>query len=415
MKKKVIIGIILAAVVVGIIGLNIVGRNKRNFTAVKTASVTKGDINAYLSTTAVIKSKNSKNYFVPQQAKVKTVNVKVGDKVKKGDVLVNYQVQDLSASVKQAQLSLSTAQSQKQDLLNTVASNNQKLSDINTQIDTATNQLNTLTALQKSNPAQYSAIKGDDQVKTLNSTISSLNTSKDNIPDETEKLKQADNQIKLAQVNLDTANNNLAQNADENVADFDGVITAVNVTAGSSQASGATQSGGAAVTLEDQSNLQAEVNLDKYSATEVKLGEVVNLVFANKNYTGSVSYIAPTAQTSAAASTTGQNTTLLADIDINPPQTGIVEGFDADVNILVGEVKNITKVPTESIKTDKTGKNYVFVVSNNRAEQKEIQLGLQSDTEAQINSGLSIGDKVILNPSASIQSGTLVKDSTGGK
>lgn len=412
MKKKVIIGIIVAAVVVGIIGLSVAGRNKRNFTAVRTASVTKGDINAYLSTTGVIKSKNSKNYFVPQQARVKAVNVKIGDKVKKGDVLITYQVQDLTGPVKQAQINLSTAQSQKQDLLNTIASNNQKLSDINNQINDVTNQINSLNDLKKSNPVQYAAVKGDEEVKTLNSTLSSLNTSKDSIPDETEKLKQADNQIKLAQVNLDTANNNLAQNTDENVADFDGIVTAVNVTAGSSQAASTGSAGGAAVTIEDQSSLEAEVNLDKYSASEVKLGENVNLEFANKNYTGSVSYVAPSAQT--VTSTTGQNTTLIADIDVNPPQSGLVEGFDADVNILVGEVKGIVKVPAESIKTDKLGKNYVFVVENSKAVQKEVQLGLQSDTEAQINSGLSVGDKVILNPSASIQDGTAVKASTGG-
>lgn len=412
MKKKVIIGIILA-VVVGFIGFRVSIRNKGNAAAVKTASVTKGDINAYLSTTAIIKAKNSKNYYMPQQAKVKTVNVKVGDKVKKGDTLVTYQVQDLSAAVKQAQINLSTAQSQKQDLLNTAANNNQKLNDINSQINDTQNQINNLTALQKSNPAQYAAAKGDDQLKTLNSTLSSLNTSKDNIPDETEKLKQADNQIKLAQVNLDTANTNLAQSADKNVADFDGVVTAVNVSEGSAQASGSTSAGGAAVTIEDQSSFMAEVNLDKYSSSEIKLGENANVVFANKNYTGSVSYIAPSAQTTASSS--GQTTTLIADIDITSTQSGLVEGFDADANILVGEVKDIIKVPVESVKTDKNGKNYVFVVQNNKAVQKEIQLGLQSDTEAQINSGLSVGDKVILNPSASLQSGTAVKESAGGK
>jgi HlyD family secretion protein len=315
--------------------------------------------------------------------------------------------------VKQAQINLSTAQSQKQDLLNTAASNNQKLNDINSQINDTQNQINNLTALQKSNPAQYAAAKGDDQLKTLNSTLSSLNTSKDNIPDETEKLKQADNQIKLAQVNLDTANTNLAQSADKNVADFDGVVTAVNVSEGSAQASGSTSAGGAAVTIEDQSSFVAEVNLDKYSTSEIKLGENANVVFANKNYTGSVSYIAPSAQTTASSS--GQTTTLIADIDITSTQSGLVEGFDADANILVGEVKDINKVPVESVKTDKNGKNYVFIVQNNKAVQKEIQLGLQSDTEAQINSGLSVGDKVILNPSASLQSGTAVKESAGGK
>lgn len=219
---------------------------------------------------------------------------------------------------------------------------------------------------------------------------------------------------------MDTANTNAAQSTDKNVADFDGVVTAVNAVVGSSQAVGASSSAGsssagAAVTIEDQSNLQAEVNLDKYSSSEVKVGQTSDLTFANKDYKGKVSYVAPAAETTT--STSGQTTILPADIDIDAPQDGLVEGFDADVNILIGQVNDIIKVPTESIKTDKSGKNYVFVVSNNKAVQKEVQLGLQSDTEAQINSGVNSGDKVILNPSASMQNGTAVKDSTstGGK
>ena len=420
MKKKVIIVIIAAVVIVGIVGLRVSSKNKNNFTSVRTASVAKGNINAYLSTTATIKSKNSKSYFSPQQSKVKSVNVKVGDKVKKGDVLVTYQVQDTSAAVKQAQINLSNAQSQKQDLLNTVASNNQKLTDTNNQINDVTNQINALKEQQNKDP-NFQKNGGATQLQQLNSTLSQLNSTKSSIPDLTEKLKQADNQIALAQTNLDTANTNASQSTDKNVADFDGVVTAVNAVVGSSQVVGASSgagsgaSAGAAVVIEDQSNLQAEVNLDKYSAAEVKVGQASDLTFANKNYKGKVSYVAPAAETTN--STTGQTTTLPADIDIDAPQEGLVEGFDADVNILIGQVNDVIKVPAESIKTDKSGKNYVFIVSNNKAVQKEVQLGLQSDTEAQINSGVNVGDKVILNPSASIQNGTAVKDSTstGGK
>ncbi|SMC24523.1 HlyD family secretion protein [Clostridium acidisoli DSM 12555] len=409
MKKKFIIGIIVIVVIVGAIGLSRMGKNKGNFITVKTASVTKGDIKAYFSTTATIKSKNSKDYFAPSQAKVKTVNVKVGDKVKKGQVLVTYQVQDLNAAVKQAQINLSTAQSQKQDLINTQNLNNQKLADTNNQITDTTNQINNLTALQKSNPAAYSAAGGDKQLQTLNSTLTTLNSTKDQIPDETEKLKQADNSINLAQVNLNTANENLANNVDSNVADFDGVVTALNAQVGNSGTGSVASGSGssAAVTIEDQSSLEAEVNLDKYSASEVKVGEGATLNFANKNYTGKVSYVAPSAETSTSSGT--QSTTLTADVDIDAPQDGLVEGFDADVNILTGESDNVIKVPAESIKTDKSGNNYVFVISNGKAYKKEVQLGLQSDTDAEIKSGLNTSDKVILNPSASIQDGTLVK------
>ncbi|WP_026882874.1 efflux RND transporter periplasmic adaptor subunit [Clostridium akagii] len=408
MKKKVIIGIIIVVIVASVIGISRASRNRGKFTTVKVATVTKGDIKAYFSTTAIIKSKNSKDYYAPDQAKVKTVNVKIGDKVKKGEVLVTYQVTDLSGTVKQAQINLSSANSQKQDLLNTVTTNNQKIADTNNQITDATNQINNLTALQKSNPVAYQAAGGDKQLQTLNSTVTSLNSTKSQIPDETEKLKQADNSISLAQVNLDTANENLAKSVNSNVADFDGVVTSLNAKVGGT-GSGSSANGGssAAVTIDDETSLEAEVNLDKYSASEVKVGQTVTLNFANKNYTGKVSYVAPSASTST--STTTSSTTLDADIDINTPQDGLIEGFDSDVNILTGESDKVLSVPAESIKTDKSGNNYVFVISNNKAVKKEIQLGLQSDIDAEVKSGLNVGDKVILNPSATISNGTSVK------
>ncbi len=351
MKKKVIIGIIILVVIAAAIGIGRTSKNKGKFISVSSASVTKGDIKAYFSTTATIKSKNSKDYYAPDQAKVATVNVKVGDKVKAGEVLVTYQVADLTVAVKQAQINLSTANSQEQDLVN------------NTKTQT---------------------------------------------PDSTEKLKQANNSISLAQLNLDTANANLAKSVNSNVADFDGVVTALNAKVGGTGVGSSTSGGStAAVTIEDESNLEAEVNLDKYSASEVKVGEAVTLNFANKNYTGKVSYVAPSAVTSTSSTTS--STTLLADIDIDKPQVGLIEGFDSDVNILTGESDKVLTVPAESIKTDKLGNNYVFVISNNKAVQKEIQLGLQSDTEAEVKSGLNVSDKVILNPSATIENGTLVK------
>ncbi len=410
MKKKVIIGIIIVVVIAGAIGISRMGKNKGKFTTVKSASVTKGDIKSYYSTTATIKSKNSKDYYAPDQAKVKAVNVKVGDKVKKGDVLVTYQVTDLNGPVKQAQINLSTANSQKQDLLNTVAVNNQKINDTNNQITDTNNQINSLTALQKSNPAGYQAAGGDKQLQTLNAALTTLNSTKNQVPDETEKLKQADNAINLANVNLDTANANLAKSVNSNVADFDGVVTSLNAKVGGTGTgtSSATSGGStAAVTIEDQGALEAQVNLDKYSASEVKLGQTVTINFANKNYTGKVSYVAPSAVTTA--SSTASSTTLTADIDIDAPQDGLVEGFDSDVNILTGESDKVISVAAESIKTDKSGKSYVFVIQNNKAVKKEVQLGLQSDTDAEVKSGLKVNDKVILNPSASINDGTSVK------
>lgn len=413
MKKKVIVLVIIGAVIVGIVALNISAKNRNKFVSVKTSKAVTSDVKSYLSTTATIKSKNSKDYYGPQ-AKVSAVNVKVGDKVKKGQVLITYEVQDLTAAVKQAQISLSTAQSQKQDLSNTVVNNNQKLTDTNNQITDITNQLNsansTLAALKNSVKPDQAKITTETQaVQQLNTQLTTLNNTKNQYSiDETEKLKQADNAISLAQVNLNTANLNLSRSVNSITADFDGVVTALNASIG--QTSAGAQ---AAITVQDIDSLEAEVNVDKYSASQLKIGQTATITYANKEYNGNITYIAPA--TTVTTSTTGQTATLTADIDVTNATEDLKIGFDADANILVGEADKVLNIPAESVKTDKTGKNYVFVVLGNKAIEKDIQLGLQSDVSAQVISGLSAGDKVILNPGTTVSNGTYVKESSSSK
>lgn len=192
------------------------------------------------------------------------------------------------------------------------------------------------------------------------------------------------------------------------IADFNGVVTKLNASVGT--ISTGTQP---VIIIQDLNDLECEINADKYSANGIKIGQSAVITYGNRKYNGNVSYIAPVAEIETSAA--GQNAVLPVDIDIPSSIEGLIVGFDSDVNILVGEVKNVLKVPAESIKTDKTGKNYVFIVENGEAIRKVISLGLQSDTEAEVKGGLSEGDRVILNPSGTMKNGTLVTGVVGGK
>lgn len=109
MKKKFVIGTIVI-IIVGCAIFILSHKPQRGISStIKTQVVTQGDIKAYLSTTATIKSKNSKDYY-GLSAKTLLVNVKVGDKVTKGQVLVQYDVQDLTTNVKTAQVQYNNAQ-----------------------------------------------------------------------------------------------------------------------------------------------------------------------------------------------------------------------------------------------------------------------------------------------------------------
>ncbi|EJO5346161.1 efflux RND transporter periplasmic adaptor subunit [Clostridium botulinum] len=348
-KTKIITGVIL--VIVLLLALVIFNTKKNNNISVKTVKVTKGNIESYLSTTGSVISKNRKEYF-GVQGKVKKVNVKVGDKVKKGQTLINFDMPELENARERAQLQYENA------------------------------------ILQK-----------DELISQKNSTEGKMN------PISSEKIKQAENSVRLAELEIEDANNKINENGGSIVADTNGIVTEVNV-----QDGGVSAGTEPLIVVQNVDDLKVSISLGKYDSSKVKKDMKAFIKSDGKKYEGKVDFIAPTAKKVTKAA--GVNDTSL-DCEIYLSKNNVKDlkiGFDVDVDILLGESKNIFKIPLESIKTDKYNKTYVYVIKEGKAKQKPVQLGIQSDMEAEIISGLKSGEKVILNPNDSIKNGISVQE-----
>lgn len=386
MKKKVIVWVIVLAVIGIIVGLRIKSQNKNKYTSVKIYTAAKGEVKAYLSTTAVVQSKNKEEYFAPQ-GKVKKVSVKVGDSVKKGDVLAQFEVQDVATGVKQSEIQYKNAVLQRQDLENQRVLIGDKINDLDTKIKN---------------------LEGSKNPQDLQ-TLAALKQQRESIqPISQEKIDLADNAVKLAKISLDAAKKTQAEIKDSIVASEDGVVTDISLKEGS-MASNMQP----AIVVQDINNLKAVAAIGKYDVNKVKLGQEVTIKTSDKQYKGKISFINPAAQKTV--SQTGQDVTLAVEIDILDKAPDLKIDFETDIDILLGTASNVLKVPAEAIKTDKFGNNSVFVISGEKAEEKKVKLGLQSDAEVEIKEGLNEGEKVILNPSANLKTGTLVKDINGAE
>lgn len=387
MKNKKLISYILIILVIISAVFWIRGKRKDNSVAnVKTALSEVGQIKSYLSTTATIKSQNSKEYY-GTQGKIKKINVKVGDKVKKGDTLLTYETQDLTLTVKQAQIQYDNAILQKEDLYNQSKIIKEKISDMDRQIsilEKSTNQIDKA------------------KLETLKQQKSSITPISD------EKLKQTDNAVNLAKISLDMAKQNLSKNQSSIIAENEGVVTALNAVEGA--ASNGMQP---VVVVQDIENLKAIVSLGKYDANKVKVGQEVTIKGGEKIYKGKVTFIDPAAK--KISSIAGNDTTLGVEVAILEKAPELKIDFDVDIDILIGEVDNTLKVPVESVKFEKGNKNLVYVLENGIAKEKSVEIGLQSDTYMEIKKGITKGEKVILNPSTSIKDGTKAKESVGGE
>lgn len=385
MNKRIIVFLLIGVVAAGGLYFIIRSRGNRRITEVKATTVERGDIKSYLSTTATVKSQNYKEYY-GLQAKVKAVNVKVGDKVTKGTVLIMYETQDLAAAVKQAQIQYDNAVLQRKDLINQNNSIKSKINDLDIQIN----------SLQgSSDPQSVSRLESLKQQRNALQPISD------------EKLKQADNGVALAKISLDSAKQKSAENKSSIIAEDDGVVTLVEAVEGS-----VTNGMQPVVIVQDTENLQAIASLGKYDANKIKLGQEVIIKSGSSNYKGKVSFIDPAA--TRVLSAAGGETTLGIKINIIDKAPDLKIDFDVDVDILLGQSSNIIKVPAEAIRNGKGNKNYIYIIENGTAREREITIGLQSDMEVEIVRGAVPGERVILNPGASIHDGTVVKEAVEG-
>ncbi|MCB2298295.1 efflux RND transporter periplasmic adaptor subunit [Clostridium tagluense] len=381
MKKKTVI---YALIVVGILsGVFLISEKKKasKIVTVKTSIAAVGELKSYISTTAKVNSKSSKEYF-GLQSKIKKVNVSVGDKVKIGDILVTYDTIDLASTVSQAQIQYDNALLAKEDLYNQNDNIKGKIADLAKEIAT----------LEKStNPTDKVKLESLKQQKSALSPFSS------------EKLKQTDNSVKLAELSLNSAKQKLVENKSTIISTNAGVVTTLTAI------EGAIGNGmEAVVVVQDIENVKATASLGKYDASKVKIGQEVIIKNGEKTYKGSVSFIDPAATKTVGV--TGSETTLAVEISILDKAPDLKIDFDVDIDILVGKAANAVKIPSEALKVEKGGKSLVYVVEKNIVHERQVTIGFQSDTEVQINKGVKKDEKVILNPSTSILEGIIVKE-----
>ena len=201
-------------------------------------------------------------------------------------------------------------------------------------------------------------------------------------------------------------------------ADFDGTITACNITAG-----GQTTLLDKGITLENMNTRVVTISLGEYDVHKVKVGMKARVKTAYGSYEGEVATIAPTATggnsssvmdsvgsmagISGLSSLTAQGAGVECTVLVSDPDEFIIIGFNADVEITPGTYNDVPCVPIESILLEKEG-TYVYVYDEEEGTvtKTAITTGATSDTSYEIKSGLSVGQKIVTTPQTNYEEDT---------
>jgi len=101
--------------------------------------------------------------------------------------------------------------------------------------------------------------------------------------------------------------------------------------------------------------------------------------------------------------------TMHTEVDVPNPKFEIVSGMYASVKIPLHSAANVLLLPVQAVQSSGEGNGVVlFVNSSKHVERREVKIGLQAATQAEILSGLENGDMVIFGEQNQFRPGELV-------
>jgi RND family efflux transporter MFP subunit len=219
--------------------------------------------------------------------------------------------------------------------------------------------------------------------------------------------------IQNAVINLERSKEALLKT--ELIAPFDGRVVDVNLQAGDMITQRYAVTGAPidsyVIRLVNTGNVRMAGLVDEIDVVKIKEGQPADVTvdaLPGKVLKGTVSFISPYGSTEARGIQyygTLQSTlaTYRLEITLDPEDAAYLAGGQtAEADLQVDKHTNVLSVPNSAV-MGKTGSYYVRVLvdeKNNLIEQRPVQIGLQNESNTEIVSGLSEGEKVILQKSS---------------
>ncbi len=316
---------------------------------------------------------------------IKTRRVDIGDVVKKGDLLVEIDSPELDQQLRNAKARLEQFRASAEQVKAAIAQAkaSAKLAEVNF-------------GRSKQLVADGIVAKADLDEKTA-----------------MYDARQAD--VKAQEANLLAAEEAIAaQRAEvariEQLSDFkrvtapwDGIITQRNCAVGNLITPAALAAGRDLFRLSDISKLRVFVNVPQSNVDDVRVGQSakVRVPELNRVLTGAV------VRNSNALE--NQTRTLLAEVNVTNQRRALLPGMYVQVTIETQNPRKMVLVPGDTIVTRADGIFVAVVTPANTIEFRKIQVGRDFGTEIEAVSGLAEGDRVVVNPSDDVKSGTSVK------
>jgi HlyD family secretion protein len=435
-NRNIFITVGVVVVAGAVVGANLYFKRDKGLT-VTSEAIKARDLEAVVSASGKIQPKRFVNISADSPGRVVNLAVNEGDRIKKGQFLLQIDPKSLRSRVE-----TNTASVQAQ-----VASLEQMRQSVETarvQLQQAEQNLTRQQGLWRQQLTTREALdRSENDVKAARSALQ-----------EREKQTAAQaSRIAQERSTLSSAQYDLSKQRIESP--IDGIVTRRNIQEGETAVIGTMNNAGTVLLqVADMSVIQAEVEVDETNIPHVQLGQTAKITIdaiTDKTFKGHVTEIGNSPiQTTGSASTQATNFKVVVVVDDQVPD--VRPGFTCTADITTATRKNVTSVPIPAVavreliydangqivkqprddkrprgvepiaaaaelKPGQTRKETegVFLMRNGHAEFVPVKVGIAGDKYFEVLTGIKDGDVVITGPYNSVRGlkdGELVKVDT---
>ena len=358
---------------------------------IHTATVARGSIRSLISTNGKVEPIRNFEAHSPVPTLVKRLLVKEGDHVRRGQLLLQLDDDDLRSQAARAQARMTAAQSDTADL-NTGGTREEMLT-LDSQLikahsarDAAQRNLNALRRLSQQGAAAAGEVKqAEDDLQRTQADVTLLE----------QKKKDRYSQPEVAKVRAQGAEAEAAYGAAENAlrkssvrAPFDGIVYALPVKQGAY-----VQTGDLLLQVGDLSQMLVRTFVDEPEIGRLAPGEKIEVTWdalPDRTWRGSVSTIPSTVKLRGSRNV-GEVTCTVDNQDLR-----LLPNINVGVTVITAERSQVLTLAREAVRMDDT-KPYVYLVEDGVLKRREVQVSLQNLTRVEITAGLSEKSLVALS------------------
>lgn len=419
MKKNIKTVIIIVTVIIIFLFVYFMLSKDDEAVEVTTMKAYYGSVTKSIELSGVIKSADYEEITIPSELKILKTYVEENSTVEKGQLLAELDSTDLLIELKKSEINLEklysdldelkNSDSQVSILKNKLLKNQEEYNNVKTDLESSYEDLKIISVLYDENA--ISKLEYDRYVSAAKDLESKLNIAKLDYSDAEANYNDYIESVQIDTINtgrdintlkLDIENINNKIENNKIYASVNGVVTEFPLNEGRKT------SAGSKIIIYDTNSYEFTAKAPQEDAVLIREGQksMVYLDGMNSIYEGDVINVGKTAEIDQESGSKTPKVEIT--IKITNSDNFIKSGYEGKANIIIDISENSLLLKNESLKRDADGKMYLFVLKNNTVEKKYVVTGL-SDGYLTDVSGISEGEKVILNPPEELIDGDSVK------